>query len=72
MPYYIYRIREPLKLEYIDNAADYKEAKARVRVLREAQASNEDGIVRMVFAKTTTEAEKLLSTPRDERVIGED
>ena len=36
------------------------------------QPPDTDDQVRMVFAKHQAEAEKLLSTPRDERVIGED
>ena len=72
MPYYIYRVREPQQLEYIDVRAKYKDAKSVVQGLREEQAADDSSIVRMVFAKTPGEAEKLLSAPRDERVIGEE
>ena len=72
MPYYIYRLREPLQLEYIDVKDKYKDAKSAVQRLREEQAAEDSSQVRMVFAKSTGEAEKLLSAPRDERVIGEE
>lgn len=72
MPYYVYRIREPKNLEYIDVKADYREARNYVRGLRSQQAASDSSLVRMVFAKTTAEAEKLLSVPKDTRVIGED
>jgi hypothetical protein len=73
MPYFVYRILAPKNLQYIDVKEKYQDAKALVRSLR-AAAEGEDAVasVRMVFAKTATEAEKLLSAPRDERVIGED
>jgi hypothetical protein len=72
MPYYIYRVRKPQRLEYIDVKSKYKDAKSAVQALREEQADDDSSIVRMVFAKSPGEAEKLLSAPRDERVIGEE
>lgn len=72
MPYFIYRIHSERELEYVDTKERYQEAKALVRQLRTQQASNDPGSVRLVFAKSGGEAEKLLSLPRDERVIGED
>ncbi len=49
----------------------YQEAKSRASDLRSAQAAGDEAIVRMVFAKTAGEAEKLLSIPKDDRVIGD-
>lgn len=72
MPYYIYRLREPQQLEYIDVRDKYKDAKSAVQNLREEQAADDPSNVRMVFARSSGEAEKLLSAPRDERVIGEE
>ena len=71
MPYYIYRVSGPKKLEYIDIKEKYREAKSQVSDLRAAQAADDEAIVRMVFAKTAGEAEKLLSIPKDDRVIGD-
>lgn len=72
MPYYIYRVRVPQQLEYIDVKPKYQEARSVVRGLREKQAADDASIIRLVFAKSIGEAEKLLSAPRDDRVIGEE
>ena len=72
MPYFVYKITQPLTLTYLDTKDNYKEARALVRDLRQSGAPTADTEYRMVFAKAQGEAEKLLSTPRDERVIGED
>lgn len=72
MPYYVYRIHSELQLEYVDAKDGYRDAKALVRELRAQHAPHDPTGVRLVFAKTTGEAERLLSTPRDERVVGED
>lgn len=72
MPYFVYKISPPLQLEYVDTLERYQDARALVREHRQ-QVTTESGIqYRMVFARQQAEAEKLLSTPRDERVIGED
>lgn len=72
MPYFIYKITPPIRLAYIDTKDRYQEARALVRGLRERQSPAQDSLFRMVHAKDRAEAEKLLSMPRDERVIGED
>ena len=70
MPYFVYKIKEPRSLEHMETFAKYREARSYVREKREASGSVEG--VRMIFAKNEIEAEKLLLTPREERVIGED
>jgi hypothetical protein len=72
MPYFVYKISPPIELEYIDIKQGYKDARNLVRELRQGQAQGADTQFRLIFAKDRAEAEKLLSTPRDERVIGED
>ena len=74
MPYFVYKIVQPLQLDHLSTVDKYQEARAMVRELREAASaeSSEDIQYRLIFAKHQAEAEKLLSTPRDERVIGED
>ena len=72
MPYFIYRISDPKRLEHLDTRTKYQEARQLVRALRSEMEPGDDTNVRMIFAKTSQEAEKLLSIPRDERVIGED
>lgn len=77
MPYFVYHIVTDVAankkaLTHIETFDSYKEARALARTRRSAGdlPANED--VRMIFAKNTVEAEKLLSAPREERVIGED
>ena len=72
MPYYVYRVSPSLQLTYIDTKERYQDARAIVRDLRAQRGEGDDGDYRLIFAKQQGEAEKLLSTPRDERVIGED
>jgi hypothetical protein len=72
MPYFVYKITPSLQLTYIDTKDKYQEARAIVRELREQRADGDDADYRLIFARQQGEAEKLLSTPRDERVIGED
>jgi hypothetical protein len=72
MPYFIYRVTPSLKLTYVDTKERYQDARAIVRDLRAKRTEDDDADYRMIFAKQQAEAEKLLSTPRDERVIGED
>ena len=72
MPYYVYRVSPSLQLTYIDTKERYQDARAIVRDLRAQRGEDDSGDYRLIFAKQQGEAEKLLSTPRDERVIGED
>jgi hypothetical protein len=72
MPYFVYKISPPLQLEYIDTIERYQDARALVRRRREEEGTGSDIQYRLVFARQQGEAEKLLSTPRDDRVIGED
>ncbi len=72
MPYFVYRVSPTRQLTHIDTKERYQEARSLVRTLRESSAPGDDGDIRMMFARQQSEAEKLLATPRDERVIGED
>jgi hypothetical protein len=72
MPYYVYKITPSLKLTHLDTKERYQDARALVRSLRAEQTADDDADYRMIFAKHESEAERLLSTPRDDRVIGED
>ncbi len=67
MAYFIYRITEfPLrKLELIERQEAYREAKVRVKQLREAQAENDPAFVRMIHAESELEAEDLLNQVRE-------
>jgi hypothetical protein len=77
MPYFVYHITHDTQtntktLSHIETFDNYKDARALARSKRAEGdlAANEE--VRMIFAKNAVEAEKILSAPREERVIGED
>jgi hypothetical protein len=78
MPYFVYYIEQPENadrklLEHVETFDDFKTARTLARdrraELREAGSTRD---CRLIFAKNQTEAEKLLSAPREERVVGED
>jgi hypothetical protein len=70
MPYFVYKITPPRELTHIATIAQYQEARGKIRALRQGAGPDEE--FRMIFASQMGEAERLLATPRDERVIGED
>jgi hypothetical protein len=72
MPYFVYKVMPNRTLTHIDTKDGYQDARAIVRGLRAERAEGDEADYRMIFAKHQAEAEKLLSQPRDERVIGED
>jgi len=78
MPYFVYYVttnpaNNTKTLEYIDTKDSYREARALARETRtNMDRSNPNRECRMIFAKNDVAAEKLLSAPREERVIGED
>lgn len=77
MPYFVYHITirpETGKkdLQHLQTFDNYKEARGFARERRATLTELADQDCRMIFAKNQTEAEKLLSAPREERVVGED
>ncbi|WPL18041.1 hypothetical protein Thiowin_03092 [Thiorhodovibrio winogradskyi] len=72
MPYFVYQVSTNRQLTYIDTKERYQDARTLVRELRAKNSADDKGEYRLIFAHQQGEAEKLLSTPRDERVIGED
>ncbi len=72
MPYFVYKISPPRQLEHLDTLERYQDARTLVRGRRQAE-DRQNGIeYRLIFASQQGEAERLLSLPREERVIGED
>jgi hypothetical protein len=71
MPYFVYRIEQENKLEYVDNFENYREAKLKVNELRKAESKDSEVIFRMIHAANRANAEKLLLAPRDDRIIGD-
>lgn len=77
MPYFIYYVThnpatQAKKLEYIDTKDNFKAARTLARERRTEMNGDTNVECRLIFANNQTEAEKLLSAPREERVIGED
>ena len=78
MPYFVYFITpvedsDRKSLEHLDTLNDFKAARNLAREKRALlKAEGSPTSCRLIFAKNQTEAERLLSAPRDERVIGED
>jgi len=72
MPYFVYKISPPSSLIHIETKDHYRDARTLVRRLRREHPTEAVSQYRMVFANNQAEAEKILSKPRDERVIGED
>lgn len=72
MPYFVYRIAPPRLLEHLQTVDRYQDARELVRARRQDEPRETGVEYRLIFAKQQGEAERLLSIPRDERVIGED
>ena len=79
MPYFGYNIVEHpesgvKKLTYLETYPDYRSAREYVREERTrlAEAGDKEIMCRLVHAKNDVEAAKLLTIPRDDRVIAGD
>ncbi|MEW8013679.1 MAG: hypothetical protein B0D96_03910 [Candidatus Sedimenticola endophacoides] len=72
MPYFIYRIHTDKRLEPEGSFNSYREAKHQAKALRADQDPDEQTSVRIIFAHNPIEAERLLLTPREAPVEGDD
>lgn len=72
MPYFIYRISQDNELECIDKYEKYREARDQVRNRRTEQGSEDGSLIRLIHANSESEAERLLLTPREAPVEGDD
>lgn len=79
MPYFVYNIVEhpesgTKKLTYLETYPDYRTAREHVREERDRliEAEDKETLCRLVHAKNDVEAAKLLTAPRDDRVIAGD
>jgi hypothetical protein len=70
MPYYVFKISPSRELQHLATLEGYRDARTQVRGLRQEAPPGVE--YRLIFARQMGEAERLLSLPRDERVIGED
>jgi len=72
MPYFVYKIQPGNKLEYFDSFAEYRPAKLLVAEKRKCEPKDSEAVIRMMHAKNQAEAERLITAPRDDRIIGDD
>jgi len=72
MPYYIYKIHPPKRLEHIQEFDTYRDAKTYTREQRKSLAPEDDYTIRMIFAPSKEHAERLLKEVREARPLGED
>jgi putative salt-induced outer membrane protein YdiY len=72
MPYYVYKIFPPKRLELIDEFDTYRDAKTFTRGKRKNLIPEDGYAVRMVFAPGREHAERLLKEFREARPLGED
>ncbi|MCB1800930.1 MAG: hypothetical protein KDI82_04490 [Gammaproteobacteria bacterium] len=81
MPYFVYYVTESTgnkrkSLEHVETFDTFKAARKVARERRADLKSSGEAAggrdCRLIFAKNQVEAEKLLSAPREERVVGED
>lgn len=77
MPYFVYYLTTlpgsgKKSLQHVQTFDKFKDARTLARTERAKLdlASGKD--CRLIFARNQVEAEKLLSAPREERVVGED
>ena len=64
MPYFIYRVFAPLRLEKVTDRKSFGEASAEAKALRASPELPADCTIRVIFAADETEAGRLLSQPR--------
>lgn len=72
MAYYVYKVFPSKRLEYIDEFDAYREARVFTRATRKELTSEDDYAVRMIFAPSREQAERLLKEVREARPLGED
>jgi hypothetical protein len=72
MAYYVYKIYPPKRLDFLDEFDAYRDAKNFTRTKRKELTLEDDCTVRMIFAPSKQQAERLLKEAREARPMGED
>lgn len=72
MPYYVYEIYPPRRLELVDSFEAYRDARTHARSLRASLGADAQQQVRVIFAQSTEEASRLLTEVREPRPLGEE
>jgi len=72
MAYYVYKVFPSKRLEYVEEFDSYREARVFTRATRKELTPEDDYAVRMIFAPSREQAERLLKEVREARPLGED
>lgn len=72
MPYFVYKIYPNRTLDFIDEFDKYQDAKKKTRELRTELKAEDTHTFRLVHAHHEREAQRLLTTKREERPAGEE
>jgi hypothetical protein len=72
MPYFVYKVFPNRTVDFIDQFEKYQDAKKLTRQLRKEIAEEDVHTFRLVHAKHEREAERLLTTKREARPLGEE
>jgi len=72
MPCFVFKVRRPAPPERAGSFRTYQAARAAVRAMRADLRGHDFVSVRMVFAPSEAQAERLLTERREPRPLGED
>jgi len=72
MPYFVFRVDPEGRPECIDNYAKYRDARDYARKMRGEKAADDNSNYKLIYAGNEVEAEKLLITPREAPIEGDD
>jgi len=72
MPYFIYRISLQRSLTYVDEFVEYVKAREIARNMRRVKSSDDDELIKIIFAKDRFEAETLLKARREHQPSEDD
>jgi hypothetical protein len=72
MPYFVYKVFPRKRVEFVQHAQQYREARDLARSMRKAQVQGDDYSVKVIFARNPDEAERLLTEEREPRPVGEE
>ena len=72
MPYFVYKVNPGKRLELIQLQDSYQDARNLAHGLRSGITPADDYTIRVIFAKNSAEAERLVLTERPAQITGED
>ena len=72
MTYFVYKVFPGNRLELVNSLGKYRDAKELARSMRTEIRTDDDYAVRIIFAKNSDEAQRLLTEKREPRPVGEE